>query len=93
MHISFRDILGEERSGTVFQADWRGQTVAVKICDLHKQPQNEEEVLTEVAVYNTLKTLQGHCIPQLKIAGYDGGFFVVRYRDWWVSLRATYAQP
>ena len=51
--------------------------MAVKICDLYKQPQYEEEVLTEVAVYNTLKAIQRHCIPQFMFAGYDGGLFVI----------------
>ena len=66
--------------------------MAVKICDLYKQPQYEEEVLTEVAVYNTLKALQGYCIPRFKLAGYDGGLFV-SYRNWWFPLGAGYAKP
>ncbi|KAF9344916.1 hypothetical protein BGX26_003759 [Mortierella sp. AD094] len=75
--FEFQDLLGEGRSGMVFRTHWRGDTVAVKICDLYHHPDYEEEVLTEVAVYNTLKDLQGHCIPQLKLAGYDGGIFVI----------------
>jgi len=72
-----QDILGEGRSGKKFRADWRGETVAVKICDLYQHPEYEEEILTEVAVYDTLRDLQGLCIPHFKLAGYYGGIFVI----------------
>ncbi|KAF9090293.1 hypothetical protein BGX27_002296 [Mortierella sp. AM989] len=75
--FEFQDLLGEGRSGKVFQTRWRGETVALKICDLYQHPEYEEEVLTEVAVYDTLKPLQGLCIPHFKLAGYDGGIFVI----------------
>ena len=78
MGFKFGDILGEGRSGRVFQAVWRGQTVAVRICDLYQKPQYEEEVLTKAAVYNTLKSLQGYCVPRLRVAGYDGSMEVHR---------------
>ncbi|RUS12445.1 LOW QUALITY PROTEIN: hypothetical protein BC937DRAFT_87885, partial [Endogone sp. FLAS-F59071] len=35
-------------------------------------------MLTEVAVYDALKVLQGLCIPHFKLAGYYGGIFVIR---------------
>ena len=61
----------------MFRTRWRGETVAAKICDLYQHPEYEEEVLTEVAVYDALKALQGVCIPHFKLAGYDGGIFVI----------------
>jgi len=72
-----QDLLGEGRTGRVFRAGWRGEIVAVKICDLYQHPDYEEEVLTEVAAYDALKALQGLCIPHFKLAGYDGGIFVI----------------
>ncbi|KAG0345452.1 hypothetical protein BG004_003689 [Podila humilis] len=42
-----------------------------------KHPEYEEEMLTEVAVYEALKELQGTCIPRVKAAGYDGFIFVI----------------
>lgn len=72
-----RDLLGEGRTGKVFRAEWHGEMVAVKLCDLYQHPDFEEEVLTEVAVYNALKPLQGLCIPHLKLAGYDNGLFII----------------
>ena len=70
-----REYLGEGRTGCVFQATWKGKRVALKICDLHKDPKFEDEILTEVAVYKALESLQGVCIPRLKVAGYEGGLF------------------
>ena len=51
--------------------------MALKICDLYKNPEYEEEILSEVAAYKALEVLQGVCIPHFKIAGYDGGLFSI----------------
>ena len=67
--------LGRGRSGTVFRTYWRGEEVALKLCDIAQQPEYEEELMAEVEVYNNLKELQGRCIPRLVTAGYDGYLF------------------
>ncbi|KAF9982498.1 hypothetical protein BGZ65_002801 [Modicella reniformis] len=74
--FEFQDLLGQGRSGNVFRARWRGETVAVKVCDLYQHPELEVEMLTEVAVYDTLSSLQGTFVPQLKLAGFYGRLFV-----------------
>ena len=71
-------VLGEGRTGTVFKAILHGEMVALKICDLWKHPDYEEELLNEVEVYHALKDLQGNCIPRFKGAGYTaGGLFAI----------------
>ncbi|KAG0344965.1 hypothetical protein BGZ54_005700, partial [Gamsiella multidivaricata] len=75
--FKFQDLLGEGRSGRVFRADWRGESVAIKICDLYQHPEYEEEMLTEVAAYKALEGLQGDSIPRFKIGGYYGGMFSI----------------
>ncbi|KAF9976083.1 hypothetical protein BGZ65_007980, partial [Modicella reniformis] len=75
--FKWQGLLGSGRTGSVFKAEWRGEMVAAKICDLNQHPELEEEVLTEVAVYETLNSLQSICIPQLLCAGFYKGLFVV----------------
>ncbi|GJJ78399.1 hypothetical protein EMPS_10758 [Entomortierella parvispora] len=73
--FELQEVIGEGRSGRVFRAFWRDKPVALKICDLYKNPKYEEEILTEVAVYQALESLQGIYVPRLRIVGYDGGLF------------------
>ncbi|KAG0319570.1 hypothetical protein BGZ99_005013 [Dissophora globulifera] len=75
--FKLQEVLGEGRSGRVFQAQWRGELVALKVCDLWQNPEYEVEMLAEVATYKTLAPLQGDCIPRFKIGGYDGGIFAI----------------
>ncbi|KAF9991340.1 hypothetical protein BGZ79_004650, partial [Entomortierella chlamydospora] len=53
------------------------ETVALKTCDLYKNPEFKNGMLREVALYKALKNLQGVCIPHFKVAGYDGGIFSI----------------
>ena len=71
-------VLGTGRTGTVFKAILYGEVVALKICDLWKHLDYEEDLLNEVKVYHALKNLQGYCIPKFKGAGYTaGGLFAI----------------
>ncbi|KAF9090915.1 hypothetical protein BGX27_002120 [Mortierella sp. AM989] len=76
-NYEMQEVLGRGRSGCVFKAKWREEFVAVKICDLYKHSDMEIEMRTEVAVYDTLRPLQGICVPRLKEAGYYGGLFII----------------
>ncbi|KAF9547325.1 hypothetical protein BGW38_009630, partial [Lunasporangiospora selenospora] len=67
--FEIREVLGECRKGHIFRAVWVDEQVALKTCDLYKNPEYEDEMLTEVIVYEALKTLQGVCIPRFKAAG------------------------
>ncbi|KAI9241659.1 MAG: hypothetical protein BYD32DRAFT_405221 [Podila humilis] len=75
--FEIQELLGEGRTGRVFRAMWQGEPVALKVCDLYKNPEYEDEILTEVAAYKALEALQGVCIPRFKTAGYDGGIFAI----------------
>ena len=62
----------------MFEAIFRGERVALKLCDLWQHLEYQEEMFTEVCTYLALKDLQGVMIPQLKGAGYTpGGLFVL----------------
>ncbi|KAK3819963.1 MAG: hypothetical protein J3Q66DRAFT_386968 [Benniella sp.] len=75
--FDFQGLLGEGRTGRVFKALWHQQVVAAKICDLFRHPEFLEDVLSELAVYNTLSSLQGSSIPQLLCAGFSSGHFLL----------------
>ncbi|KAG0038649.1 hypothetical protein BGZ83_003028 [Gryganskiella cystojenkinii] len=72
-----QELLGEGRTGRVFRASWKGEPVALKVCDLYKDSQYEDDILSEVGAYKALEVLQGVCIPHFKTAGYDGGLFSI----------------
>ena len=76
-HFLRRSFLGCGWTGKVFRAELDNEEVAIKIVDLSQHPEHEDEILTEVVTYNTLKELQGNCIPKLKVAGFDGMLFVI----------------
>jgi serine/threonine protein kinase len=72
------DVLGTGCCGTVFRAVFRGEEVAVKLCDLWQHPDYEKEMLTEAKAYMCLEQLQGCTIPKLKGVGYTaGGLFAI----------------
>ena len=71
-------VLGEGRSGKVFEGTLRGERVVIKLSDLWQHPELHEEMLREARTYVELGKLQGHGIPKLKGAGYTaGGLFAL----------------
>lgn len=57
---------------------FRGERVALKLCDLWQHPEHHEEILTEVRTYLALEELEGHALLKLISAGYTaGGLFIV----------------
>ena len=65
--------LGGGRCGTVYEAIFHGDRVAVKIGDAWKFPGIEDEMINEAKTYMHLEKLQGITIPKLKGFGYTGG--------------------
>ena len=62
----------------MFEATFRGERVALKLCDLWQHPEYHEEMLNEAQTYLELGELQGHAIPKLKSASYTaGGLFAL----------------
>ena len=71
-------VLGEGRSGRVFEGTLRGERVVVKLSDLWQHPELHEEILREARTYVELGKLQGHGIPKLKGVSYTaGGLFAL----------------
>jgi hypothetical protein len=67
-----RKYIGFGRTGSVWKAVVRlGKTgtvdVVLKIADVLKCPEPEEELMFEAQVYKKLKSLQGKCIPRLVV--------------------------
>jgi len=75
--IRLEEFLGAGITGSVFSGKLDGENVAVKICDISKNPKLEADMLNEVGMYNVLKKLQGDCIPKLVAFGYVHFFFVI----------------
>ena len=48
---------------------FRGERVALKLCDLWQHPEHHEEILTEVRTYLALEELEGHALLKLISAG------------------------
>jgi tRNA A-37 threonylcarbamoyl transferase component Bud32 len=72
------DVIGEGRSGKVFEGTFRGERVVIKLSDLWQHPELHEEMLREARTYVELGKLQGHGIPKLKGVGYTaGGLFAL----------------
>ena len=71
--FSITNELGQGRCGTVYEAIFHHDRVAVKIADAWKYPAIEEEMMHEAKMYMRLKKLQGISIPKLKGFGYTAG--------------------
>ena len=70
--------LGYGRCGTVYEAIFRCEKVALKIVDSWKYPKIEDEMMNEASIYIFLEELQGVTIPKLKGFGYTaGGLFAI----------------
>jgi hypothetical protein len=63
--------------GKVFKTLYKGDPVALKICDIYNNPLGLDQILHEVKVYEKLVSLQGSLIPKLIFYGYDTGIFVL----------------
>ncbi|KAK3805481.1 MAG: hypothetical protein J3Q66DRAFT_393293 [Benniella sp.] len=75
--FSIQDVLGQGRSGKVYRARWGDEDIAVKICDLNKNPSCEDDLRNELDTYHVLRHLQGTYVPRLKFSGYDSGLFAL----------------
>ncbi|CAG8436190.1 13048_t:CDS:2 [Funneliformis mosseae] len=71
--------LGSARMGGVFISSYKGETIALKLCDISKHPELLGEMQKEVECYQRMKDIQGNYIPKLICNGYilNGMFFVI----------------
>ena len=83
--IELTSPLGYGKQGTSFQAQWRGQTVAVKIFDATK-PGGEEGFDNEIAAYTHLRDAWGKLVPFPKFISFAFG---VRF----LGMQMAYPPP
>jgi predicted Ser/Thr protein kinase len=56
---------------------FRGEAVAVKLCDVYNNKNGLNALKNEVLIYEKLKPIQGDFIPRLVFFGESSGFFMV----------------
>ncbi|CAG8537982.1 7413_t:CDS:2 [Funneliformis caledonium] len=71
--------LGSARMGGVFISSYKGETIALKLCDISKHPELLGEMQKEVECYQRMKDIQGTYIPKLICNGYilNDMFYVI----------------
>ena len=83
--IELTSPLGYGKRGTSFQAQWRGQTVAVKIFDATK-PGGQEAFDKEIAAYTHLQGAWGKLVAFPKFTSFAFGV-------WFLGMQMAYPPP
>lgn len=78
--FEIQEPLGEGRTGRVFHAVWQGEPVALKICDLYKNPEYEDEILTEVAAYEALEPFKESAFLVSRLLDTMAAYSLLRWR-------------
>ncbi|KAK3826766.1 MAG: hypothetical protein J3R72DRAFT_479292 [Linnemannia gamsii] len=82
--LCFPDSMGlishDERAQT-YNAPWQGRDVVVKKCDHWNERPVAQKLKHEARIYQVLRTLQGRCIPTLRIAAVADGMEMVLVTD------------
>jgi len=73
--LNLGHVLGCGRTGVVVEGTFEGQSVAIKILDIVKNPNLLSEMENELLIYQTLSDLQGQVIPKIKCYGDLWGMF------------------
>jgi predicted Ser/Thr protein kinase len=71
------DCIGNGYCGNVYKSFFRGEAVAVKLCDVYNNKNGLNALKNEVLIYEKLKPIQGDFIPRLVFFGESSGFFMV----------------
>ncbi|KAG0375054.1 hypothetical protein BGX24_009603 [Mortierella sp. AD032] len=75
------ELISHNESAHTYKASWQGRSVVVKKCDLWNERAVVQELRHEARIYQVLRTLQGRCIPTLRIAAVADGFEMVLVTD------------
>ncbi|KAF9079436.1 hypothetical protein BGX23_004103, partial [Mortierella sp. AD031] len=67
------ELISHDERAQTYKASWQGCNVVVKKCDIWNERAVVKELEHEARVYQVLRTLQGRCIPKLKIAAIADG--------------------
>ncbi|KAI1316862.1 hypothetical protein EDD11_009352, partial [Mortierella claussenii] len=74
-------LISHDEHAQTYKASWEGHDVVVKKCDIWNQRQVVKELEHEARAYRVLRTLQGRCIPTLRIAGVADGMEMILVTD------------
>ena len=72
-----KEQIGEGFCGSVFACCFRGQEIAVKICDVYNNKEGVIAMQKEVEIYKRLRDLQGKLVPRLCFYGEAWGFYII----------------
>jgi tRNA A-37 threonylcarbamoyl transferase component Bud32 len=75
------ELISHDEHAQTYKASWQGCSVVVKKCDIWNERAVAKELKHEARIYQVLRTLQGRCIPKLKIAAVADGMEMVLVID------------
>ena len=75
------ELISHDERAQTYKASWQGRNVVVKKCDLWNERPVAQELKHEARIYQVLRTLQGRCIPTLRIAAVADGMEMVLVTD------------
>ncbi|KAF9898821.1 hypothetical protein EC991_010310 [Linnemannia zychae] len=75
------ELISHNEHAQTYKSSWQGCEIVVKKCDVWKERSVMEELRHEAMVYQVLQSLQGVCIPKLKIAGIADGMEMLLVTD------------
>ena len=75
------ELISHDEHAQTYKSLWQGCEVVVKKCDIWNERPVMEELRHEAMVYQVLRSLQGLCIPRLRIAGIADGMEMLLVTD------------
>ncbi|KAG0292197.1 hypothetical protein BGZ96_004431 [Linnemannia gamsii] len=75
------EVISHDEHAQTYKSSWHGAEVIVKKCDIWNERQVMDELRHEALVYQALRSIQGLCIPRLRIAGVADGMEMLLVTD------------
>ncbi|KAG0277820.1 hypothetical protein BGZ97_009831, partial [Linnemannia gamsii] len=75
------ELISHDERAQTYKSSWQGCEVVVKKCDIWNERPVMEELRHEAMIYQVLRSLQGLCIPRLRIAGIADGMEMLLVTD------------